>query len=72
MSITISPRANIKPPKAFLLLLSIFLPPLAFPGFTGMVNSLGAGVLIIYCGGREVGFIATNEMRVQKDFKYRQ
>ncbi|MCD4782142.1 MAG: hypothetical protein K8S27_16575, partial [Candidatus Omnitrophica bacterium] len=35
---------------AFLLLLSIFLPPLAFPGFSGMVKSLGAGVLIVCCG----------------------
>jgi len=43
MSMAIRPRANIKPPKAFLLLLFIFLSPLAFPGFTSMVNSLGAG-----------------------------
>ena len=51
MSMAIRPRANIKPPKAFRLLGSIFLPPVLFPGFPGMVNSLGAGVLIIYCGG---------------------
>ena len=69
MSIAISPRANNKLPKAFVLLGSIFLPPLAFPGFTGMVNLLGAGGTYYLLWGREVGFIASKEMRVQKYFK---
>jgi len=72
MSITISPRANIKPPKAYLLLLSIFLPPLAFPGFTGMVKSLGAGGTYYLLWGREVGFIASKEMLNHKEFRHRQ
>lgn len=72
MSMAISPRANIKPPKAFRLLGSIFLPPVLFPGFPGVVNLLGAGGTYCLLWGREVGFIASKEMRVQKDFKYRQ
>jgi hypothetical protein len=64
MSIAMSPMANIKPPKAFLLLGSILLPPLAFPGFTGMVNSLGAGgtyyLLWEVVGGLELVFFNFN------------
>jgi len=47
-----SPRANIKTPKAFRLLGSIFLPPLALHVW---LNHWGWGVLIIYYEGGRLG-----------------
>jgi len=64
MSMAIRLRGNINPPKASLLFLSVFLPPLVLQVW---LNHWGQGVLIIYCGGREVWFIASKEMLNHKE-----